>query len=303
MKRSWRKFHFLTMALLILSAYSVQAMEESQEPLEEIVRDQLQKIESLKLDDEASPPASPEEEKAVIKSEVVVRESEDETQEDTGYVGADSLNVLKESLGENVGEDLIEGTLEDKVSTSLSATGEVSFEREAQSDKAPTTQSLVDYSEPSDEASNWAVNMRYLGLLSSIGLERKVYGRVSLGLYYGRYQGKIAGSDELGFIPDLHHAALQANVYLGKEILALTQGPVLRFAAHANQQKENELVKSVQVDGVDVIVPGETRWGTLLGIGYYWQKNWFSASVGAEYLTLGPLKNLVPLAVSVGINF
>lgn len=149
----------------------------------------------------------------------------------------------------------------------------------------------------------WAINFRYLGVLTQIGVERKLGGRVSGALYYGRYQGKVAGTDDLGLIPDLHHAALQTNIYLGSEGLALSKGPVIRFGVHANQQKNNALVKSVQVDGVDVIVPGQTRYGTLLGLGYFWQYRWLSASIGAEYLTLGPLKNLVPIAASIGVAF
>jgi hypothetical protein len=149
----------------------------------------------------------------------------------------------------------------------------------------------------------WGVSARYLGILSQIGVEREIFGQISMGLYYGRFQGKVAGSDDLGLIPDLDHVALQVNAYLGEQKSALSTGPVLRFAVHGNKQKNNELVKSVQVDGVDVIVPGKTRVGTLLGVGYHWQWNPISLSVGIEYLSLGPLKNLVPLAASLGVAF
>lgn len=162
------------------------------------------------------------------------------------------------------------------------------------------TQKFEEYQDPKK---SFGIHYRYLGVLSQLGVEKSLKGRFSMGLYYGRYVGKVAGTDDLGFIPDLHQVALQTNIYLGREGIAMTSGPVIRFAIHANQQKENDIVKSVQVDGVDVIVPGQTRYGTLLGIGYSWQKNWFNVSVGAEYLTLGPLKNLVPLAVSVGVAF
>lgn len=160
-----------------------------------------------------------------------------------------------------------------------------------------------DFENYESKRKSFGVHYRYLGVLSQLGVEKTLAGRFSMALYYGRYVGTVAGTDDLGFIPDLHHMALQTNIYLGREKLAMTQGPVIRFALHANQQKENELVKSVQVDGVDVIVPGQTRYGTLLGIGYSWQKNWFNVSVGAEYLSLGPLKNLVPLTVSLGVAF
>lgn len=149
----------------------------------------------------------------------------------------------------------------------------------------------------------WGVSARYLGILSQVGVERELFGQISMGLYYGRYQGKVAGSDDLGLIPDLDHVALQVNAYLGEQKSALSTGPVLRFAVHGNKQKSNALVKSVQVDGVDVIVPGKTRVGTLLGVGYHWQWNPISLSVGIEYLSLGPLKNLVPLAASLGVAF
>ncbi|MCF8058434.1 MAG: hypothetical protein K9K67_04005 [Bacteriovoracaceae bacterium] len=149
----------------------------------------------------------------------------------------------------------------------------------------------------------WSISGRYLGVLSQVGFEREVYRQISLGLFYGKFQGKVAGTDKLGLIPDLDHLALQVNAYLGEEKSALSTGPVIRFSVHANKQKENDLVKSIQVDGQDVIVPGETKVGTLLGIGYHWQWDPISLNVGIEYLSLGPLKNLVPLAASLGVAF
>lgn len=154
-----------------------------------------------------------------------------------------------------------------------------------------------------NESNKWIIQYRYLGVLSQVGIERALIGRVSAGLYYGRYAGKVAGTDKLGFIPGLEHVAFQVNAYLNGQKKALSRGLVTRFAIHANRQSDNDLVKSVQVDGLDVIVPGQTRVGTLLGIGY--QYNWKSISLnaGMEYLTMGPLKSFVPLAIGVGFTF
>lgn len=149
----------------------------------------------------------------------------------------------------------------------------------------------------------WIIQYRYLGVLSQVGIERSLGGQVSAGLYYGRYAGKVAGTDKLGFIPGLEHAALQVNAYLNSEKMALANGLVTRFAVHVNKQKENDLVKSIQVDGVDVIVPGQTKVGTLLGIGYQWSWKKVSLNAGVEYLTMGALKSFVPLAIGVGVTF
>lgn len=154
-----------------------------------------------------------------------------------------------------------------------------------------------------DESNKWIIQYRYLGVLSQIGIERALIGRVSAGLYYGRYAGKVAGTDKLGFIPGLEHVALQVNAYLNGQKKALSRGLVTRFAIHANRQSDNDLVKSVQVDGLDVIVPGQTRVGTLLGIGYQFNWNSISLNAGMEYLTMGPLKSFVPLAIGVGFTF
>jgi hypothetical protein len=154
-----------------------------------------------------------------------------------------------------------------------------------------------------EHRNKWILQYRYLGVLSQVGVERALGGQISAGLYYGRYAGKVAGTDKLGFIPDLEHVALQFNAYLNKDKVALANGIVTRFALHVNRQKENDLVKSIQVDGVDVIIPGQTKVGTLLGIGYQYNWKMVSLNAGMEYLTMGPLKSFVPLAIGVGITF
>jgi hypothetical protein len=197
-------------------------------------------------------------------------------------------------------EAVDQGIVKDEAEQSIAPSSLDASDNSAGSGGQSLTQDFENYE---GKRKSFGVHYRYLGVLSQLGVEKSLAGRFSMALYYGRYVGTVAGTDDLGFIPDLHHMALQTNIYLGREGLALSQGPVIRFAVHANQQKENELVKSVQVDGVDVIVPGQTRFGTLLGLGYSWQKKWFNVSVGAEYLSLGPLKNLVPLTVSLGVAF
>jgi hypothetical protein len=147
------------------------------------------------------------------------------------------------------------------------------------------------------------ISARYLGLLSQAGLDVGIWNQISLGLYYGRYQGTIAGNDKPGIIPDLHHLNLQTTIFLNSQKQTFKSGAQLRFGVHANQQKDSELVERIEVDGREVIRPGQTRYGALIGAGYGWYGSRFAFNIGAEYLSLGALKTLVPLVVSLGVTF
>ena len=147
------------------------------------------------------------------------------------------------------------------------------------------------------------ISARYLGLLSQAGIDFGIWNQISLGLYYGRYQGTISGNEDAGIIPDLHHLNLQTTIYLNSERQAFQSGAQLRFGLHANQQKDSELVSRIEVDGREVIRPGQTRYGALIGAGYGWYGQRFSFNLGAEYLSLGALKTLIPLVVSLGVTF
>ncbi len=148
-----------------------------------------------------------------------------------------------------------------------------------------------------------AVEYRYLGNLMQAGLEFKVYRQFSLGVMAGKFQGKVAGSDDLGFIPGLRHYAVMGNIYLGKEKSAFSDGLLFRFGTHYNKQEENDLVAGLEVDGQEVLKPGEERFGSQIGLAYHWQWKYVFANVGLEYVTLGPYKNFVPLALSGGFVF
>lgn len=147
------------------------------------------------------------------------------------------------------------------------------------------------------------VSARYLGVLAQAGIDFKVFNQVSMGLYYGKFQGKVAGSDKNGVIPDLHHLNLQTTVFLNAQKQAFQTGGQLRFGIHGNQQSESDLVDSIEVDGQEVIKPGQTKVGALIGIGYGWYGDRFGLNVGAEYLSLGALKSLIPIVLSLGVTF
>ena len=149
----------------------------------------------------------------------------------------------------------------------------------------------------------FAVDFRYLGVLTQVGVEGRLHRQFSLGVHYGRFNGKVAGTDKLGMVPDLHQIAVGVNAYLGRERIAFTNGLIVRFGVTYNQQSANDLVQAVQVDGEDVIRPGESKIGTQMGIGYHYQYKNVFANAGIEYITLGALKNLVPIAVTVGVAF
>lgn len=149
----------------------------------------------------------------------------------------------------------------------------------------------------------FAAQYRYLGNLQQAGIEARLYHQFSLGLFYGRYQGKVAGSDEVGFIPDLENYSVVANVYLGSEKAAFSDGLLFRFGIHHNRQGANDLVARIEVDGAPVILPGESQTGSQIGMAYQWQWKYFFANVGLEYITLGPYKNFVPLALTGGFVF
>lgn len=149
----------------------------------------------------------------------------------------------------------------------------------------------------------WRLGGRYLGVLSLGGLERAISNQVSLGVFYGRYQGKVPGSDKNGLVPGLKSFALQGSAYLGKSKRVFNNGIVINFGLTYNTQAENPDIKSIQVDGEDVILPGENKIGTLLGIGYHYRWKRLSASVGVEYVTLGSLQSFVPLALTLGLTF
>jgi|GEM_PF-2166291 len=149
----------------------------------------------------------------------------------------------------------------------------------------------------------WRLSGRYLGVLSLGGLERAISEQLSLGLFYGRYQGKVPGSDKSGLVPGLRSFALQGSAYLGKSKRVFSNGIVAKFGLTYNTQEENPDIKSIQVDGEDVILPGESKIGSLLGIGYHYRWKRLSASVGVEYVTLGSLQSFVPLALTLGLTF
>lgn len=166
-----------------------------------------------------------------------------------------------------------------------------------------TQQLSMEFKEPESDQKFYAVDFRYLGVLTQVGFETRLYRQFSLGLHYGRFNGKVAGTDKLGMVPGLQQAAIGLNAYLGRERISFSNGLVVRFGMTYNQQASNDLVQAVQVDGKDVIRPGESKIGTQMGIGYHYQfKNLF-ANAGIEYITLGALKNLVPIAVTVGVAF
>lgn len=168
---------------------------------------------------------------------------------------------------------------------------------------ALVNQLSMDIKEDNSDQKFYGVDFRYLGVLTQVGFEARIYRQFSMGVHYGRYNGKVAGSDKLGMVPDLQQIAIGFNAYLGKERIAFTNGLIVRFGLHYNQQAANSLVQAVQVNGEDVIRPGESKIGTQMGIGYHYQfKNLF-ANAGIEYITLGALKNLVPIAVTVGVAF
>jgi len=154
-----------------------------------------------------------------------------------------------------------------------------------------------------DKIKRAQVSVRYLGVLAQAGLDVKIWDQVSLGLYYGRFQGTIAGNEKAGMIPDLHHLNLQTTVFLNSQKRAFQSGAQLRFGLHANKQKESNIVQRIEVDGREVIRPGQTRIGALLGVGYGWYGEHLNVNIGAEYLSLGALKSLIPLVVSLGVTF
>ncbi len=148
-----------------------------------------------------------------------------------------------------------------------------------------------------------APQYRYLGNLMQGGIEARIYKQFTLGVFYGRYQGKVAGSEEVGLIPDLENYSLIGSFYLGKEKAAFSDGLMFRFGVHHNEQGENDLVARIESENVPVILPGESQTGTQIGVAYHWQWKFLFANVGIEYITLGPYKNFVPLALTGGFVF
>lgn len=204
---------------------------------------------------------------------------------------------------EETDSNLQKNTVETEIAEQESLVGNKAEGSFASPTTEPIHQLEMEYEEDTSGQKFYAVDFRYLGVMTQVGFETRFYRQFSVGLHYGRFQGKVAGTDKLGMVPDLHQVALGVNAYLGREKIAFTNGPIIRFGLTYNQQKANNLVQSVQVDGKDVIRPGESKVGTQLGIGYHYQfKNLF-ANAGIEYITLGALKNLVPIAVTVGVAF
>lgn len=214
-------------------------------------------------------------------------------------LGEETINEVTIAVEDESVVDLPHGMEETSVVDSTRMVEESSLEQKIE----VLNYSGGDVSDSLPNQKKFGVNFRYLGVLSQVGVEARVYRQFSMGIHYGRYNGKVAGTDKLGLIPDLQNLNLSLNAYLGREKLAFTNGLVIRFGVHANRQKKNDLVQSIQVDGKDIIRPGETKIGTLLGVGYHYQHKNVFASLGIEYLKLGPLKNLVPIAATVGVAF
>lgn len=148
-----------------------------------------------------------------------------------------------------------------------------------------------------------SIQGRYKGILGMGLLEVGLLKQMTLGLGVGQFNGENSSSREKGVIPDLYHAHFELSYYLNSAQRYFQSGPVLRMAIHGSYLTQNDYVYSVNVDGKEIVTQENLRLGPSFSLGYYWSYSWLNASVAAEYFSLGPLKTLIPLSLSLGIVF
>ncbi len=153
-----------------------------------------------------------------------------------------------------------------------------------------------------EEAPDWNIRGGQSELSTSFFLERSLIGPNTLGLGYGRFYGRLVGSDDFDLVSGFHQYSLQYNRFIWGN--RFKDGFVLRLSLTYSELKKGSTISSLETkEGKNIVTAGEGEWGHTFALGYEWYWSHLNFSLQSELVRIGGFETWSPVSIWLGFTF